>query len=176
MTPRSLAIPAAIAALLTSASANAAIVSISFDLFAQDSSLIGSGTLSYDDAILDINGDGIARPTFGSLSINATIFGIPFTEANDIDFDVFPTATIIGSMLTAIDYILVNGVNGVDFTGIVFGGRPVVDVSAGPVTGISDDDVYAISAEVGTLDVPAPAVLALFGLGLLGVGVARRRA
>ncbi|MFN3287614.1 MAG: PEP-CTERM sorting domain-containing protein [Sphingomonadaceae bacterium] len=169
-------VPAAIAALLASASAQAAIVTINFNLFAQDASLIGSGSLSYDNAILDGAGDGVASPTAGSLTISATIFGIPFTEVNDIDYADFPLAFFSGFLLTGIDYILINGVNGSDFTGALFGGLPVVSVNAGSVTGIGDDGTYNITGFVGTAGVPAPAALALFGLGLLGVAAARRRA
>lgn len=176
MTRRFLAAPAAIAALLASASANAAIVTINFNLFAQDASLVGSGTLSYDNAILDGAGDGSATPTAGSLTISATIFGIPFTEGNDIDFDVFPRADIRGFLLTGIDYVLSDGVNGVDFSGVLFGGRPVTDTSFGLVSGIGDDGTYNITGFVDTANVPTPAALALFGLGLIGVAAARRRA
>jgi hypothetical protein len=40
---------------------------------------------------------------------------------------------------------------------------------------VGDDGGLLIDAFVTTADVPAPAALALFGLGLIGLGAARRR-
>jgi hypothetical protein len=171
---RTLAI--ATTALLASASANAAIVSYNFTLFAPDSSIIGTGSFSYDDSIL-VDGDGTASVISGSLTLSATIFGIAFDATNDSDYSSFPLAIIAGGVPIGIDYILNNGVNGVDFTGVTYGGFPVIFVAAGPVTGIGDDGSLNIDAIVGTREVPvpAPASLALFGLGLAAMGAARRR-
>jgi uncharacterized protein (TIGR03382 family) len=165
---------AAVAALLASASANAAIVTFDFDLFAQDASLIGSGSFSFDDAVLDAAGDGAASPVNGDLTLSATIFGIAFDESNDIDFDDFPVVGVAGGAPIFLDLILNQGVNGVDFTGVTFDGRPVVGVRGGSVTGIGDAGQLLIDGEVSTADVPAPAALALFGLGLVALGARRR--
>ena len=165
---------AAVAALLTSASANAAIVTFNFDLFAQDASLIGTGSFSYDDSILDAFGDGNASPTNGGLTVDATIFGIAFDESNDIDFDEFPLVGVAGGAPIFLDYILRQEFNGVDFTGVTFDGRPVVAVRGGSVTGIGDAGQLLINGVVSTADVPAPAALALFGLGLVALGARRR--
>jgi hypothetical protein len=166
----------AVAALLASASAHAAIVSFNFDLFAQDASLIGTGSFSYDDAILDVFGDGNASPVNGGLILSATIFGIAFNESNDIDFSSFPIVNVVGGAPIFLDYLLRQGVNGVDFTGVTFDGLPVVGVDGGDVTGIGDAGQLLIQGFVRTADVvPAPAALALFGLGLVALGAARRR-
>jgi hypothetical protein len=165
----------AVAALLASASAQAAIVTFNFSLLAQDSSLIGTGSFSYDDVVLDIDGNGNVTQANGGLEVDAIVFGIAFDESNDIDFSAFPEVNVIGGIPIELDFFLVDGQNGVDFTGITFDGRPVLTVRTGNVLGVGDDGGLLIDAFVTTADVPAPAALALFGLGLIGLGAARRR-
>ncbi|TWT90520.1 hypothetical protein Mal64_09110 [Pseudobythopirellula maris] len=50
---------------------------------------IGVGSISYDPSFVFF-GDEVLSPTFGNLTLEMTILGQLFTEADDIDFDAFP--------------------------------------------------------------------------------------
>lgn len=90
-----------------------------------DSSFIGneySAILSYDDAALTGVGDESLNPVTGSASINFIFEGQTFNETNDTDFNIYPTLGFVDGILSSMNYLLVDGANGVNFN------DPTVDI------------------------------------------------
>lgn len=129
--------------------------------------LADDGQLSYDDALVDIVGETILNPADG-ITLSVTLFGFGFTGANDVDFPDFVRFNFFDGMLNFIDYVLVDGVNGVDFSALPFsqltfnGGLLFFDAA-------ENRFVVTASLDGGLAPVPLPAglPLALAGLGAL---------
>ncbi|MBU1056003.1 MAG: hypothetical protein KKC46_19580 [Proteobacteria bacterium] len=74
---------------------------------------IGTGSFSYDDKLIN-NGDEGINPT-GGLSVMFSFYSQFFDETNDIDFNGYPELSFDDFIPISLDYVLVNGINGVNF-------------------------------------------------------------
>lgn len=132
---------------------------------------VGSGLIRFDDAF----GGTEVSPGAGngSLEIDFTFRGQTFDEENDADFPAFPLVTRVGSQPVAIDFVLVNGVSGVDFSDAEI---LTVALQGTLLPGNSSRLETTIDVLVGDPGVvPEPASFGLAGLALLGLALGRRR-
>ena len=159
----------------------------------------GNGSFSYDSTLVSGSGftdlflDGLGGPEF---SFTIDIFGQTFTEANDLDFDFFPVLSFLdgvadsfalfvdeedafdslgnflGDNFTPIDEV---GIRGFDVFGFdpYSGGDNLFDFDA--FVTVYESDTLPGSGGTEVTDVPEPGALALFGIGLIGLGLTRRR-
>ena len=126
------------------------------------------GNFSYDETALTGVGLEELDPVFGAVTVDFTFEGQAFDETNDIDFDAFPTLEFFDGLVQFIDYLLVEGINGVDFN------DPTV-VSVGVVGDLISDGDGGFTVDAFVEVVPVPGAVWLFASGLLGlVGMARR--
>ena len=167
---------------LSAPSAQAALINFSLDgeiLTVEDCNLFG---LSVGD-VVTVHGtfDDAAFTGSGSESIKfanndpTNVFDLWFgnfliDNTMDINFldDTFPLLVFQDGVLQIFDYVLVLGINGAPFD-LGFGGlnfSAFLDNST--ITGVWD-------AESFTTSVPEPGTFALFGIGLVGIGLVRRR-
>lgn len=132
------------------------------------------GSFSYDETVLTNSGFETLDPTFGTLTVDLTFEGTPFDETNDVNyFDVpqFPTLTLLDGAPDFLDYLLVAGFNGVSF-----GDPDILAVAViGPLTPIPGAQAYAVDMLVDLVPVPTPAAVALFAIGLAGLGYQRQK-
>lgn len=160
------------AALLTTGASQAA--TVSFDLWlydAFDNSLITTdGLIGYDTDDVSAAGSTTLTPSDG-ITLSFTADGIAYDETNDVDYSSFPAFEFFNGDLTFIDYVLVDGVNGVDFTGAGYDFQTASfadDLTFVPPNGPSAAGYYTVS--VLTDDLPAvplpagaPLVASAFG-------------
>jgi hypothetical protein len=146
------------------------------DLTVVGSALDGTvvtGSLTFDETLLDSFVSGFLDPGMGFESIDLTFGGQAFAIEDDQDFPNFPTLTVTSGFVTGIDYIVtefdVPNPTAIDEPDVV-----TFFVS------IEDDDGTTLSGRFVTSDtlapIPLPAGLPLLlaGLGALGI-VAHRR-
>jgi hypothetical protein len=162
---------------LQATSASATVITRGFNLDFTSGQLDGQnfmGTLSYDDVNLSGAGDETLGPTGGTLfpegalSFDVTILGVPFAIGDDRRAPDFPAFLFSNGALTRVDGTFEP--NGPD-------DPPRLTIGA-PLAIHGDDGGFSqgvFSLKPLQANVPGPATLTLFGLGLLGVGVARRR-
>jgi hypothetical protein len=128
-----------------------------------------AGSFSYDAGVLTGLGEEVLDVGFGALQIAFQFEGQSFVELNDVDHDEYPQLTFFDGIPVSLNYKLVRGVNGVDFT----------DSSVAEVVVIGDlylvpgSDALALNGLV--VLVPEPSVAAMLALGLPLLLVLRRR-
>jgi hypothetical protein len=116
---------------------------------------IGSGSFSYDDSALNIDGDGILDPADG-LTLELTLFGQTFFETNDIDYNAYPILTVESFVPTFMNYI-VNELNPNNPTPI---DQPGV-ISIGAVSELVPNSSGGFDQDIFLTVIPEPSSLAL---------------
>ncbi len=146
--------------------------------------IVGTGSFTYDETLITgIRVEEIfAIDGNGALTVNFTIFGQTFTELNDIDSPFRPSLGLEDGEVVFLDFIVDEELGPV-LTDIDEPGVLAFDLfelfSGGDFD--FEGDVFVLEGEIpdagGTAvtDVPEPGALALFGIGLLGLGLTRRR-
>ena len=134
---------------------------------------VGTGSFTYDESLLTNSGSETLTPIDG-LTVEFTIFGQTFTESNDIDFSDFPHLTFIDGVVEGLNFVIdeIDGdtLTDIDEPGVFNIGMLFLEDGAG--TGF--DFVAEVTVNDG-IGVPDPGALALMGIGLVGLGLARRR-
>jgi hypothetical protein len=146
--------------------------------------IVGTGSFTYDESLISgIGAEEIfAIDGIDALTVDFTIFGQTFTEANDIDSPFTPILGFDNGNIVFLDFIVDEELGPVltdiDEPGVL--GFDIFDIFA-VVGGGFEGDVIVFEGELpgaggtGVTDVPEPGALALFGIGLLGLGLTRRR-
>ncbi len=149
--------------------------------------IVGTGSFTYDETLITgIRVEEIfAIDGNGTLTVNFTIFGQTFTELNDIDSPFRPSLGLEDGEVVFLDFIVDEELGPVltdiDEPGVL--GFDLFALNFAVVGGDFDfeGDVFVLEGEIpdagGTevSSVPEPGALALFGIGLLGLGLTRRR-
>lgn len=129
----------------------------------------GTGEIRFDSA-----STGTLTPaTHPDLEIDFSFLGQTFHQDNDSGFPDFPEVTVVGGVPVAIDFLLEDGVSGVDFA------DPSIDAIALQgvlLPGVNARLVAPIDIVTGEPEVvPEPASFALAGIALLGLAFGRQR-
>lgn len=147
-------------------------------------SLVGGGTLSFAASTIFTIGDGwstwsggytgqVLFPGFSVGSIVLSFSGIDALgfEVEPVSFGIFDVTVTLSD--GTFETIGVEGASGAQFFGFADPSIVSVTISADPnASGFAFGNFYSATASV---EVPAPAALALFGFGLLGFAAIRRR-
>ncbi|MEO0379193.1 MAG: VPLPA-CTERM sorting domain-containing protein [Pseudomonadota bacterium] len=140
----------------------------------------GSGTVTFDETLLLNTGFEQLAPVGttligaledATLQIDFELAGVTYVETNDVGFPNFPTLDFEDGSLDFIDFVLEDGVNGVDFSGL--GVLAAIFVDNLLFDAASNSFTVGIGLEYAT-PVPLPAGLPLLLAGLGALGVARR--
>ena len=121
---------------------------------------IGTGSFTYDDDLL-VKGDELIGPTDG-LTVTFSFDGQAFDQTNDEGFDEYPELEFSFSIPIALDYLLVDGENGVNFNNPIIAGLGMLELF--PSFG-----GYDFETELSASYVPIPAAIWLFGSGIAGL-------
>ncbi len=148
---------------------------VEFDFYVIDQSgvlLSDDGLLSYDDSLVPPSGQVLLDPSDG-ISLSVTLFGIGYTDANDVDFPDFVAFDFFDGVLTFIDYILVDGANGVDFSEQDF---DLLNFAGDGLLFDEEDGIFIVTAFLGDIaPIPVPAGSPLMATGLIALGWMRRK-
>jgi len=138
------------------------------------SGTIGSGSFTYDDALIESIGPDSTAIDEG-LMIEFTLFGQTFFETNDIDFPELPAADFFNGEVTFLDFIVAETF-GENLTDITQGG--IFSFSLGLVQTSIEGSLISelfINENLEVSPIPVPAAAWLFGSALLGfVGLRRK--
>ena len=140
-----------------------------------------TGSFTIDSTGLTGSGLEIFAPnntTTTLLSFTAMVGGLTYTETIDSSFDEFPQVSFLDGAVSNISYAGQIGnqclsIGSGSSFGVFFGD---VSIAQRPCSepGFTSGQITNIVAE-GSTPLPVPATAALFGLGLVGLGLATRR-
>ncbi len=175
---KSLATLAAVATLSTGAAGAATVEFTATVVTAPFTGFFGTGTLTYDETLVPASGFVELAPngsTSSGVIIDPTLAIFVdtgegfFTRENDANWPDFPRFDFVDGILVAVDYILIAGVNGVDF-----GESSVLEAFFDTLV-LNADGSASIDVELELTPIPLPAGLPLLLTGLAAFGLARRR-
>jgi hypothetical protein len=155
----------------TGGAASAEIVTYSFIGYIEDGYRMGdfgTGSFSYDNSLIQ-NGDEFLDPNEGDLVVEFNFDGQVFSNHNDIDFDDFPVLQFNNEEPVYLDYLLVNGENGVSFLDTNLMTLETSDL----IPAIEDRYDFETSLIIET--VPIPGAVWLLGSGFIGLAALRRK-
>ena len=130
----------------------------------------GTGSFTYDDE--DLAEDDIIGPAEG-LEVLFTFDGQTFDETNDESYDVFPELVFEDATPVELNYVLLGGVNGVNFRNPI-----LIELEMENDLFLCEDDDcgnYDYVTELEATVVPIPAAFWLLGTGLIGMLGFKRR-
>jgi len=128
-----------------------------------------SGSFSYDASVLTNSGEEEVNVAVGSLTVSFDFEGQHFDQTNDVDFSGYPVVTVVDGQPAQLNYLLVQGENGVSFAD-----PKILEVSLiNDLVPISGGPGFTVEASVAL--VPEPATAGLMGFGIAVVGLLRAR-
>jgi hypothetical protein len=150
--------------------AQSAIVTKTFVGTIQNGSLAGAqgtGSFSYEEELV-IEGDEELDPN-SSLTVIFSFDGQDFDETNDVNFDSFPILSFFDFEPESLDFILVSGVNDVEFAN-----PELVDLSMFDLFP-SGGGMFDFTTDITATYVPIPGAFWLLGSGLAGLVAFRKK-
>lgn len=124
----------------------------------------GTGSFTYDDALITM-GDEMLTPLNGLL-VTFSFGGQIFTAANDASFNLFPSLNFFDFQPVHLDYVLINGTNGVSFANHI-----IQEIYFGEL--LPSAMTYDLEATIGVVyaptPIPIPAAIWMFVSGLCGL-------
>ena len=123
----------------------------------------GSGSITFDDAFA-----GTLTPANSDLAIAFTFLGQTFDQSFDPGFPDFPEVIVLGGVPVSIDFLLTQGVSGVNFDEPTIGAIALQGALL-PGSGA----VLVASIDIAARDpgeLPEPSSFALAGMALVGFG------
>lgn len=129
----------------------------------------GTGSFTYDDALLIGTGMESLTPTDG-IAVSFTFDSQIFSTTHDVDYPDFPMIDFVDSVEVGLNYLLVDGENGVAFN------DPFIsEISMYSLTSFMGQS-YDFEIDLNLTTVPEPTTMLLFSIGLIGlVGISRRK-
>jgi hypothetical protein len=127
----------------------------------------GTGTFSYDNAAL-VAGNEVLSPKDDGMAVTFSFDGQLFTQTNDIGFDEYPQLEFENFAPVYLDYILVNGENGVAFNDSNIDALITSNL-------VSSRAGYDFETTLTVAPVPIPGTVWLLASGILGLAGLRRR-
>lgn len=175
-----------VASLALSTAANANLITYNFETTVNDTTsdffgTVGTGSLIFDDSILDLDGYGYFAPIDNvPFDFSFNIFGQTFVSNNDSEFPYYPEFEIIDSKLDYMAFFVsetgpnVTQINQAGIDAFGFGIDGYGDYFTLDNNGVYQGELYVEGIVVSA--VPVPAAAWLFGTGLMGlVGFGRRK-
>lgn len=157
--------------LLCALPAQAVVVTYTFEALITDGpfqSQFAPGSFSFDDSFL-VTGNEVLGVAEG-LEVSLTFDGQTFYKYNDVDWPDYPRLTFSNFNPIALDFLLVDGSNGVAFNDPGLAGTSYFMFSLMAPYGSSD-----FGAELSLVTVPLPASAWFLGSALVGLLSIRRR-
>ena len=145
--------------------------------------LTGTGTVTFDEGLVEAATDGgfprfalsaapgPGFPGFADFTLDLTldVLDASFDASDDIEAPAFPAFVFEDGVLVDIEYVVADGVNGVDLASAGIAAFSFETVTTDP------DGSLAIGVAVVATPIPLPASLPILAIGLATLGLARRR-
>lgn len=126
----------------------------------------GTGSFSYDPTLL--SGGVESLDPADEITVTFSFDGQLFSQTDDSEFDEFPIIEFDDFEPVYLDFLLVNGINGVGFND-----NNLLDISTSDL--IASNAGYDFKTVLTATPVPIPGAVWLLGSGIIGIAGLRRR-